>query len=235
MQTRNNLSTLNPHLRVLLTLVHNLIQTQLTLSDLLLKKLSNPFKGLILFSSINFLINCLKSLTMSLKASQQTFVLIKFTFQSLLISLSNLNPLLKLVLNSYKDILNMTLHQIRINSIPPLNLLNMSTQLQLLSLEQLDLLLKGSPHVWDSNRTLLKMSVQSNNQVQQRGLLTPIVKTLKMNLFGLRIDQLVFDVTQSVKMRSVQFREIMVHYNNQVDFLWNLKGKLEVDLRHVLL
>jgi hypothetical protein len=79
------------------------------------------------------------------------------------------------------------------------------------------------------------MSVQSNNQVQQRGLLTPIVKTLKMNLFGLRIDQLVFDVTQSVKMRSVQFREIMVHYNNQVDFLWNLKGKLEVDLRHVLL
>jgi len=79
------------------------------------------------------------------------------------------------------------------------------------------------------------MSVHSNNQVQQRGLLTPIVKTLKMDLFSLRIDQLVFDATQSVKMRSVQFREIMVHYNNQVDFLWNLKGKLEMDLRHVLL
>lgn len=125
----------------------------------------------------------------------------------------------------------MTLHKTRINSVPSFDLLNMSTQLNLLSLKQFKLLLKGPPNIRVSNRTLLKMPIQSNNQIQQRWFLSPVVNILKMDLFSLRIDQLMLDVTQGVKVRSVQFREVMVDYNNKVDFLRNLKEKLEVDLR----
>lgn len=36
-------------------------------------------------------------------------------------------------------------------------------------------------------------------------------------------------------MRSVQFRKIMIYYNNKVESYWDCKGKFQVDFGNILL